>query len=277
MPSIFVKEDWKSSNQEEKKHLNIQKGFILKSRFLKRSVYIDIYTPSRMYSLLPVLIMNDGQDGEELRLVDILAQWFSKPELKKFILVAIHAGDRMHEYGISGKPDYAGRGSKANNYSLFVISELLPWLASKFPIKTESQENAVIGFSLGGLSAFDLAWHNPNFFGTVGVFSGSFWWRSKKIGQGYTENDRITHSLIRQTQTKPSINIWLQAGLHDENSDRNGNGIIDAVEDTLDLIRNLESKGFSLQNDMKYVLVKNGSHNQWTWSRVMSDFLHWWK
>ena len=110
----------------------------------------------------------------------------------------------------------------------------------------------------------------------MGVFSGSFWWRSKALDQGYNEaTDRIMHALVRETPDKPSIKFWLQTGTEDEVSDRNNNGIIDSIDDTLGLIEELKLKGYRLNEDIVYREVVGGRHDQTTWGRVMGEFLEW--
>jgi enterochelin esterase-like enzyme len=51
--------------------------------------------------------------------------------------------------------------------------------------------------------------------------------------------------------------------------------VIDSIEDTLDLIAELEKKGFRWGRDIRYVEVKGGHHDQATWSAIMPDFLIW--
>ena len=105
----------------------------------------------------------------------------------------------------------------------------------------------------------DIAWNNPQLFDKVGVFSGSFWWRSKELGKGYTDNDRIMHNIIRNTAAKPDLKFWLQTGTKDETADRNKNGIIDSIDDTVDLIKELESKGYTrpvISNTLKWLAAR---------------------
>jgi enterochelin esterase-like enzyme len=78
---------------------------------------------------------------------------------------------------------------------------------------------------------------------------------------------------LQTPNSKPQF--WLQTGTEDEKDDRNHNGIIDSIEDTLDLIAELERKGFRWGRDIRYVEVKGGHHDQATWSAIMPDFLTW--
>ena len=148
------------------------------SNFLKRSVRIDLYLPLTFFhqtnQTFPVLFFNDGQDMEAVRMAEALQK--SRTLKQQYLIAAIHAGDRMQEYGTANQVDYKKRGSKAKVYRQFIVKELLPFLQNRYQASQGKGVHAVAGFSLGGLSAFDLAWNQPEIFSSVGVFSGSLWW-----------------------------------------------------------------------------------------------------
>ncbi len=150
----------------------------------------------------------------------------------------------------------------------------MPAIAELFPAQS-FETTAYAGFSLGGLSALDIAWNYPQYFNKMGVFSGSFWWRSKELDKGYTDADRIAHAMVRESTTKPNLKFWLQTGTNDETADRNNNGIIDSIDDTIDLIKELQAKGFKRPEDIRYLEVVGGSHNPETWAKAMPKFLCW--
>ena len=131
------------------------------------------------------------------------------------------------------------------------------------------------GFSLGGLSAVNMVWHHPEAFARAGAFSGSFWWRQRAVGAGYTPADRIMHGLVRARRAHPSHRFWLQSGTLDERNDRNENGVIDSIEDCLDLVEELIRSGLDPRRALRYVQVEGGHHHPDTWGRVMPDFLRW--
>jgi enterochelin esterase-like enzyme len=246
---------------------------------LNRAVHLTIILPPHYVPtgpLLPVLYLNDGQDIPRLNLPHILDSLYAQQAIRPFVLVAMHANaDRIQEYGTAARADYMKRGSKAASYTDFVLTELMPYIQQHYRVSTDPAQTAIAGFSLGGLSAFDIGFHHPERFSRVGVFSGSFWWRSKKFSNAYDDDtDRIMHSLVRASPTKPQVRFWLQTGTHDETSDRNNNGIIDSIDDTLDIINELKKKGLSSE-DIRYVEVPGGEHNQRTWAEVMPDFLTW--
>ena len=60
----------------------------------------------------------------------------------------------------------------------------------------------------------------------------------------------------------------------DEKADRNNNGVIDAIDDTLDLIKELKKKGYP-ESSIRYLELKDGRHDVPTWARAFPDFLQW--
>jgi enterochelin esterase-like enzyme len=248
------------------------------SEYLARQVKVNIYLPPNYHSAqtyrYPVVIFNDGQDMEQIRMAETLHALYGRGLLQPIIVAAIHAGDRMHEYGIIHTPDYKGRGSKAGAYAQFIVEELVPFLHTNYRCLTSSRYTAFAGFSLGGLSAMDIVWHFPHIFSKVGVFSGSFWWRYKPFTEKDPDGGRIMHEAILFGGKREGLRFWFQTGTHDEASDRNNNGVIDAIDDTLDIMRALKSVGYS-DADMHYLEIVGGEHNPRTWSVAMPDFLVW--
>ena len=245
------------------------------SAYLNREVHITLIYPKNISQNLSVLIFNDGQDFNELAIYSSISTLLSQNQIQPFMCVGIHANqERLQEYGTASQADYKKRGSKAKQHNDFIIKELLPYLKKKYLIKNKG--NVIAGLSLGGLSAMDIGWNNAKEFSKIGVFSGSFWWRQKSEAEGYTdENDRIMHNIVRAGTYKKGMEFWFEAGTNDEKSDRNNNGIIDAIDDTLDLMKELEEKGYQTNKDLIYREIEGGEHNQNTWKKVLPEFLVW--
>jgi enterochelin esterase-like enzyme len=250
----------------------------LHSLILDRVVNLEIFTPTgfdEIRGTLPVLILNDGQDSEAMQLQSILNSLSHAGKLDPFVIVGVFCGDRIQEYGVAGKPDYKKRGSRAKAYSRFIIEHLLPTMAHKYRIELNHPKNTIAGYSLGGLSAMDIAWNHPEYFPRIGAFSGAFWWRRRELNQRYTDADRIMHQVIRKSRKRNGMKFWFMAGSKDETSDRNNNGIIDAIDDTLDIISELIKLGYKPYYDVSYLEIKDGEHNVPTWGKAMPEFLTW--
>lgn len=252
---------------------------ILHSRHLKRDVKVDCYLPSGLadFSNLHLLLVNDGQDLRTMRFEDILDDLYTEQLIEPIFCVGIHCStDRKNEYGTARYLDYKGRGAKAGLYSRFIFEELLPYIRKKYHIRSFLQKSFA-GFSLGGLSALDLVWNNPQEFYMAAVFSGSLWWRDKDQDDEDFDEDqhRIMHRQVREGGYYPWLKFYFEVGTKDEVNDRNNNGIIDAIDDTQALIRELENKGYDPETDITYLELKDGRHDVPTWARAFPDFLLW--
>ncbi|MBK7853594.1 MAG: hypothetical protein IPJ79_00560 [Bacteroidetes bacterium] len=64
----------------------------------------------------------------------------------------------------------------------------------------------------------------------------------------------------------------MQTGTADETNDRNSNGIIDSIDDTLDIVEELTEAGVSRKNDIEYIEMKDGKHHPSTWAKVFPQF-----
>lgn len=249
------------------------------SLHLDRKVKLDIFLPpdyyNPKYSDLPLLLFNDGQDMEAVKLMESLEMLYQRNSIPPMIIVGIYAGNRLQEYGTAGIPDYKNRGKKADAYIRFIKEELVPYLQYRYKCSKRPQKMGFAGFSLGGLSAFDIVWNHPDIFNKIGVFSGSLWWRSKPFKTEDPDANRIVHDYVSQGQLKKGLKFWFEAGTEDETDDRNNNGIIDAIDDTLQLIDILDKLGYDKEKDIKYVEVQGGQHHPDTWAGVIPDFLTW--
>lgn len=251
---------------------------LIQSVYLKREVIVDCYMPRSVEDPMKIslLLVNDGQDLVTMNFKSILESLEKNNELEPLLVVAMHCSDdRKNEYGTARILDYKGRGAKSGMHTQFVLEELMPFIQYTYRIPV-FKERAIAGFSLGGLNAMDIAWNHPVLFNKVGVFSGSFWWRDKaQEDPDFDETiHRIMHRQVREADYYPWLRFFFEVGTQDETADRNNNGIIDAIDDTLALMEELKNKGYS--NDaMFYLELQDGRHDVPTWARAFPDFLKW--
>ena len=249
----------------------------LASVSLNRLVTLDFYQAGELSVDARLLLINDGQDLQKMGMSEMLGELYSRGDIGPALCVGIHAGpQRLMEYGTAAMPDYAGRGRLAGAYTRFVLEELLPVIEERFGASA-FRDKAFAGFSLGALSAMDMVWAYPEVFSTAGLFSGSFWWRKKdKDDPGYQEQrDRIMHQLVSEGVYHPGQRFFFECGTEDESEDRNGNGVIDSIDDVRDLIGRLEEKGYESGKDIRYIEIEGGRHEVETWRWAMPEFLRW--
>lgn len=250
----------------------------LESEHLQRSVTVDFYLPVNVQhpADMSLLLINDGQDLPKFGFEGLLQQLYEEQAIRPVFCVGIHAGEeRKMEYGTASTPDYKGRGAKAHLYTKFIFDELLPYIRTTYHVYS-FREKVFAGFSLGALTALDIVWNHPHEFVTAGVFSGSLWWRTRdQDDEDYNEDtDRIIHQQVRNGEYHPWLKFFFQCGAMDEDRDRNRNGVIDSIDDTLDLIKELKEKGYPDEN-INFLLLEDGKHDVETWGKAMPVFLKW--
>ena len=248
------------------------------SRHLQRQVKLTIIsTPiPDDKAELNLLLVNDGQDIGQFRMKEIVDSLYRKKLIQPLIIVGIVTEDRNNEYGVSDKPDFMDRGNKAGKYAAFIDDELYPFIKKKAGVR-KFKAVALAGCSLGGLSAFDIAWDHADKIDKVGVFSGSFWWRDKDEKDADYNNDknRIMISKLKSSRKKPHLQYWLYAGDKEETGDRDKDSIIDVVDDTKDLAAMIKSKNVCLPGDILFTEDPNGTHDYKYWSHQLPQFLMW--
>lgn len=247
------------------------------SVFLERDVTIDAYLPknSSQPENVSLLLINDGQDLVSMDFGTLLDDMISTSTISPVICVGIHCGEeRKMEYGVAYSADYQGLGAKAGLYSKFILDELIPLIRKAYSIRS-FKEKCFAGFSLGGLSALDIAWNHASEFSKVGIFSGALWWRRRSYEDGYSDDkDRLMHLQVRNGSYHSWMKFFIECGAHDETADRNNNGIIDSIDDALDLIKELKIKGYT-DDQICYKELPDGRHDTATWAKVMPEFLKW--
>jgi S-formylglutathione hydrolase FrmB len=83
------------------------------------------------------------------------------------------------------------------------------------------------------------------------------------------------HKHIREGQYHPGLKFFFQCGEEDETEDRNNNGVIDSIDDTIDMMRELLAKGYLEGKDIQYLQLPYGKHDVPTWAQAFPYFLKW--
>ena len=237
---------------------------------------VRVYLPEKgVTASTPVLVALDGQNMGAWRLEEALAGLAAQGRVVPLVVTVAAGADRLEEYGLAGTLDYAGRGKKSAEFQRFVIASVLPAVRMRYRVTADPARTGIMGSSLGGLAAFDLAWHHPEVFGLAGIFSGSFWWRGDNSNLAAKQASRLAHRLVRESAAVPHLRLWFEAGTMDETDDRDGNGVIDAIQDTTELIDELARRGLPRGPSLVYREIKDGRHHESTWAQALPEFLNW--
>ncbi|MDI1335137.1 MAG: alpha/beta hydrolase-fold protein [Lacunisphaera sp.] len=237
---------------------------------------VRVYLPAAgVTAATPVLVALDGQNMSAWRLAEALAGLAAKGRVVPLVVTIAAGADRIDEYGMAGTPDYAGRGKKSAQFQRFVVASVLPAVRARYGVAADPARTGIMGSSLGGLAAFDLAWRHPEVFGFAGIFSGSFWWRGDNSSLAAKQASRLAHRLVRESPAVPRLRLWFEAGTQDEADDRDGNGVIDAIQDTTELMDAIAQRGLPRGPALVYREIKDGRHNEATWAQALPEFLEW--
>jgi enterochelin esterase-like enzyme len=267
----------------------IQQQQILVPAF-NQAVQVQVFLPpgySRTsHQRYPSLYLNDGQDVDAVGLAATFTQLIAEQKIRPVIVVAVSMlPDRMGTYGFSDRSRqqslpaqtrYGPVGLKAHEYSDWLAGSLVPFIDAHYRTMAKSESRAIAGWSLGAANAFNIGWNYPEVFGRVGGFSSSFW-LSAVSGDPSTA---IVQSLIRQKPLPANFSLWLAVGDAEETDDRDGDGVIDVVDDSQGVIEALSAKvmqsgSANAQYDIQLKLFPGGQHNQQTWKQMLPEFLLW--
>lgn len=222
-----------------------------------------------------LLLLNNGEDMGKLHVKEIMDSLYEKKLIQPLLVVGVHSENELQEYGVADNPDYKNNGADAAKYAAFIADELYFFIKKKTSVR---KFNSIIiaGFSLGGLSAFDIAWDHADRINKVGVFSGSFGYRDKDASTADYSNDkdRIIINKIRSSRKRPHLQYWFYAGGDEEKTYGDKAKITNVVDDIKDLIEVLKTKNVEV-DDIVFTKTKEGRNDYNSWRHVFPEFLIW--
>jgi enterochelin esterase-like enzyme len=163
---------------DDAKKGTLQKDILLNSKILGYQTTYSIYIPSgyKSSNIYPVVYVTDGYEYMHERLgnmVTVLDNLIQLGKMKPVIAVFIDHREpvnrsnnrRMQELAMSEK------------YLQFVTEELIPAVEKNYSISKNAGDRAILGDSMGGLTAAYFAFSKPDVFGLAGIQSPSFWFK----------------------------------------------------------------------------------------------------
>jgi enterochelin esterase family protein len=154
------------------------------------------YTPAGYQDLadLPVLVLLDGDMWQpQLSVSTLLDNLIADGRLPPLVALLPDSLDddvRWDELTCDGR------------FTGFLVRELLPWAAQRWPLTADPARTVLAGQGLGGLTAAHAALTSPGRFGNALVQSGSFWWPAGTGAEWLT--DRIEDSARRPVRFRIS-------------------------------------------------------------------------
>lgn len=246
----------------------------LTSRYLPGEREVWVYLPpgyeEESNRRFPLLLLQDGQNLFEHNSVAPAAVPVPRPtwhvagtadaaitagEVEPLVIAGVaHAEERrLAEYTPSC--DWKMGGGEARQYGEMLTQELLPFLHSRYRIRSGPQHTGLGGSSLGGLFSLWLGLRHPEIFGKLAVLSPSVWWNHHYIL-------RYVQELTPQRRGQPRI--WLDVG------DAEGRR---TVTDTVLLAARLRAHGWRDGAELHFECVAEGTHDEAAWAERVQPML----
>lgn len=243
-------------------------GHEFRSEILDEERIVMVYRPPG-YSPMnpwryPVLYLNDGQNmfdaatsafGVEWQVDETLEHLIAERTIQPILAVAVYnSADRFDEYTPAPDPHHGGGG--ADRYGMFLANELQPFINQEY--RTNTEQTALMGSSLGGLCSLYLGWQYPRCFNLVAALSPSLWWAGRELTRAIAESPR--------TCKDGPEKIWLDMGTQEDKDD-------DLIADIRALRKVLVSKGYVVGENLFYREVKGAYHTEASWAKRVGDVL----
>ena len=218
--------------------------------------------PERTY---PVLYLQDGQNlfdprtsfvpGQTWQVREQADEAIRAGEVEPLVIVGIaNTGDRrLAEY--THERDWQRGGGEAAQYGLTLTREILPWIATRYRVRTDRESTGLGGSSLGGLVSLYLGLRYATWFGKLAILSPSVWWNHKSI-LGYV-NEHAPGIWDRPR-------VWLDVG------DKEGKR---TVHDAESLFRRLKANHWRAAETLHFEKVHGGTHDEASWARRVKPML----
>lgn len=177
---------------------------------LHNSRRIQIYTPPAYESVpgdsFPVIVIHDGAEFLSLaNAKNILDFLIADKRIQPVIAVFVPPVNRNDEYAFT----------KTNQFSAFIVDELMPAIDSKYRTRRNPAWRAMAGISFGGLISTQICFDHPECFGLCAPLSPAYWPKEmavlNSVINGPTKNLKI---YLDWGKYEPSI-MTLARGLRD--------------------------------------------------------------
>jgi predicted alpha/beta superfamily hydrolase len=153
---------------------------------LGRERTIRIYLPpgyEHSHKRYPVLYMHDGQNLFDAATsfagewgVDEILNGLAKSKGLELIVVGIDNGADKRMTELNGWENPKHEPGEGRQYMQFVVDTVKPYVDAHYRSKTDRDNTAIMGSSLGGLISHYAMYEYSGVFGKVGIFSPAYWY-----------------------------------------------------------------------------------------------------
>ncbi len=199
------KEDPISQPMEAIFHGRVEKDILITSKEMGYQVNYSVYLPSRYKTqsteVYPIIYVTDGYEYMHERMgnmITILDNLIALKKIKPIIAVFMDHREPVNRSNNRRMLELAMN----EHYLNFVATELIPKVEKQYPVSTNPEDRAIIGTSMGGLTAAYFSFSKPEIFGLAGIQSPAFWFRPEI----YTYCDNPNNPPLKTFLTSGVIN-----------------------------------------------------------------------
>jgi predicted alpha/beta superfamily hydrolase len=212
----------------------------------------------------PVLYLHDGQNlfdrktayvkGRIWAVHETADRLIAEGAVEPLIIVGIYntGAHRLAEYTPTRNQKMGG--GDADLYGLMLIEEVKPFIDNEYRTLGDRENTGLGGSSLGGLVTLFLGLAHPNVFGKLAVLSPSVWWDHKSI-----------LAFVNEAEPEIRPRIWLDMGTRE--------GGKSSLNDSVLLHKLLLKRGWRDNEDLLYMRVEGGTHDEAAWAKRVEPFL----
>jgi enterochelin esterase-like enzyme len=210
----------------------------------------------------PVMYLQDGQNlfaatsplGKDWRLDETVPSLIESGAIEPLIIAGLfHGGDRRIEEMTPTKDRREGRGGGAEAHERALLEEVLPFVRTRYRVRTGPEASGIGGSSLGGLLAMWIALRHPRIFGRVAALSPSAWWDRRHLLR-----------TVRALAERPPLRVWLSVGTSEG---RTGAPAVRALRDAM------LGAGWMLGRDLRYHEARGAGHDELAWAELIDPAL----
>jgi predicted alpha/beta superfamily hydrolase len=230
---------------------------------LDRQRTIRLYLPpdyTESTDSYPVLYMHDGQNLFDATSsyagewgVDETLDGLAQAAKLKLIVVGIDNGGEYRMNELSPWPNKRFGEAQGKQYMDFIVDVVKPYIDTNYRTKTDRENTAIMGSSMGALISHYAIHAYPQVFSKAGLFSPSYWYSDSVFD--YTQEHKVA----------------LDARLYVMFGDEEGDGMI---VDTGKMQRQLLSQGHPRER-MVFKRVAGGEHNEALWRQEFAEAVQW--
>ena len=256
-----------SLSAQEKKHTALPNVQVLEEKFtipgLDRERVLRIYLPPGYESAneaYPVMYMHDAQNLFD-DATSFVGEWgvdecmnaLSESDKLNLIIVGIDNGQENRNTELS--PWYNERigQPEGKEYVDFIVDVVKPYIDKNYRTKSDRENTAIMGSSLGGLISHYAIYTYPEVFSKAGIFSPSYW---------------VSEKVFDYTQANPvpkDSRLYLLVG------QKEGKGMYKPMQKMNDFIL---KQGHPKAN-ISSKINPEGEHNEAFWRSEFTEAVRW--